>query len=67
MHSKTAMMPAAVGLEISYNDAISLLVTFSHIWPSPSQTLDKHKKGIVTNSAVATDTARALMLSAVGN
>ena len=61
------MMPDAVGLEISYSDAIPPLVTFSHIWPIPSRMLDKHKNGFVTNSAVVTDSTRDLILSAVGN
>ena len=67
MHSKIAMMPTATGLEISYNDAMSPLVTFSHILPIPSHTLDKQKKGFVRNSAVTTDNTKDLMLSAVGN
>ena len=61
------MVPAVVGLEISYNDVISPLVTFCHILPIRSRMLDKHKKSSVTNSVVATDSAKDLMLSAVSN
>ena len=61
------MMRAAVGLDISYSDAISSLLTFDHRSPIPWRKLVKHMKGFVTNSAVPTKIRMDLMLSAVGN
>lgn len=68
MHSKIAMMPAGVGLEISCNYAISPVVTLSHILPISSRMSDKHARvRLYYKLSGCYAQYQRLMLSAVSN